>query len=169
MPGACCVCYTAAGSLALDRDAPRLRTFQFGQAQFENALVIGRLHLLLIHYGRQHKGALEWAVGALQAMVVVLLHRCVALALAAQDQGVLVYFDTHLVFGNPGQVGREDQGIIRLIDVDGRGPGVRPSTGLTAIAAPEELMEQVVHLVLEGLELPHWRPPCYCHGCVPLL
>jgi hypothetical protein len=30
----------------------------------ENTIPIGRLHLLLIDHGRQHKGALEEAIGA---------------------------------------------------------------------------------------------------------
>jgi hypothetical protein len=37
--------------------------------------MIGRLYVLLIHQGRQHKGALEGAIGAFPAVVAVVFDR----------------------------------------------------------------------------------------------
>ena len=63
--------------------------------------------------------ALEGAVGAFGAMVALVVYPGLGCALAAQHQGILVDLNAHRLFGDAGQVDREDQGIIRLIDVDG--------------------------------------------------
>ena len=97
---------TAEGVLALDRNPLRLGRLALGQAQFENAIMVGRLHVFLIHQRGQHEGALEGAVGALDAMVPVGSYLRRRFALAPQHQGVLVDLNADGIFGDPGQVGR---------------------------------------------------------------
>jgi hypothetical protein len=138
MPGALCVRYTAEGFLALNRNALRLGRLALGQPQLEHAIVIGRLHLLLIDHGRQHKGALEGAIGAFHAVVMVVFHLSCVCALASQGQGVLVHLNTDIILRDPGQIGREDQGAPAL----GSLPPLSPRVGLVEVfisgTPPEE-------------------------------
>jgi hypothetical protein len=132
-------------------DAPE-RELELGDIQLEHAVLVLGLDARLVHHGGQGEGAAESPVGALHAMVVVLLDLVVELAFAAQGQGVVLQPDVDGLGIHPGQLGLHHDVAVLLVDVHGGGPGAaqRPFVGAATAAGAVRIVEQAVHPLLQA-------------------
>jgi len=88
--------------------------FELGDDDLEHAVFDGGLDVLHIGICRKHKAALKASKEALDTLVPFVAFFFFELALAADDQDVVLELDVDILFFDPGQVDLEDIGVLIL-------------------------------------------------------
>src|SRR5262245_5242267 len=133
-----------------DGDLLRLRLLLLGEHDLEHTFLELRLDLVGVHDVRQGERPAERSVGPLHAMVVLLLHLVVDLALAPEGEHVVLDADIDVLGVDPRKLRLQHQVAVVLVDVDRRGPGPAERPFLLGAAAPaERVVEDAVHPILE--------------------
>ena len=143
-----------------------LASSRFGQGDAQHAVLVLRLDLLRVDHGGQGEGAGEGAVGALHAVVALLLHLVVELALAAQGQHVVLDADVDVLRVDARQLGLQDDVAVLLVDVHRGRPGRRAPSPLRRRPRPmprNDSSNMPVHPVLQAHQVTERLPANDCH------
>src|SRR5215471_4513676 len=131
----------------LHLDVARLGRIGLRHVDLEDAILVGRLHLVGTDGKSERERPLERTERTLDAVRRAFRLLLLALALAAQREGVVVHRDLDVLRAHARKVGAEHVGVGRLFDVHRRGERVplraeRPGA--------EETVEQAIELGVEG-------------------
>src|SRR4051812_28052672 len=106
----------------LDGHAARLALLGLGGAYLEHALVKGGGDAVGVDAFGQGERAAELAERALQAVEALALVLVLGLALAGDGEDAVLELDAHVLLGQAGEVGAQDEVIVGLDEVHGRQP-----------------------------------------------
>src|SRR6516162_6811435 len=121
----------------LDFDAPRLRRRALRDGELQHAVDVRRLDGLGIDALGQREAAQELAAGTLDALVAVLGRLLLRAALALYREHALVGGDFDVLALDARQVGRDDEALGFLVNVDVRDPADGRAVGDLAQGAIE--------------------------------
>src|SRR5438045_165943 len=144
--------FRAGRSVRLDLDLARRGLGPLGNHDLEHAMLAGRADLLGIGRVGQREAAIEHAVGALDARVLVGLAGALLPALALDGEDALVHVDLDLVGIDARDVGLDQEARRLLLDVHARRPLAGHHVGLVArVPFAEEAVEDVPELFVKML------------------
>src|SRR5260370_192840 len=141
----------------------RLRLLFLRDAQRQHTILIVGLDRFRIHRAREREAASEGAIGALYAQIVLLTHILLELALAANRQDVVLHTDVQILGIDVRQISLHHQFMLGLVDVNRGCPG--SEAGFVARAL-KDVIEQPIHLVLQGSSPAEWFPSSKCSHIV---
>src|ERR1039457_3727987 len=105
-----------------DLDLPRFGGLLFDEGDGKHAVVVGSIDLVGIERVGYGETANEIAVAALDAMIALFVGRGCEFAFASDGERLVFHSPVDVLGFHVGQIGLEDEFVLGLIDVDGRGP-----------------------------------------------
>src|ERR1019366_5072108 len=105
-----------------DLDLPRFGGLLFDQGDGEHAVVVGSIDLVCIEGAGNGETAHEIAIAALDAMIALFVAGGGEFAFAGDGEGLVFHSHVDVLGFHVGQVGLDDEFVLGLVDVDGRGP-----------------------------------------------